>query len=314
MKNEAAKGHILALITILIWGTTFVSTKILLRDFSPIEILFTRFLIGFGALWLICPQKLKSQNKKQEFYFAAAGLSGVTLYFLLENIALTYSLASNVGIIMSTAPFFTAVLFCLIFKERLKKRFLFGFIVAMSGVILINFNEVSVLKLNPLGNILALSASMVWAVYSVLMKKIGSFSFNTIAVTRRTFFYGLLFMLPVVLTDFRPDFSSFLNGINLFNLLYLGFGASALCFASWNVALNILGAVRINAYIYAVPVITLVFSMLILHEHITYLALSGMVLALGGLFISQHKFCDKIKEQSFELQTAKIKVESESIK
>ena len=110
MENKQTRGHLAAFLTILIWGTTFVSTKVLLRDFQPVEILFSRFLLGLIALFIVCPRRLKGTTLKQELTFAGAGLFGITLYYLFENIALTYTSASNVGVITTTAPFFTAVM------------------------------------------------------------------------------------------------------------------------------------------------------------------------------------------------------------
>ena len=98
-------GHLAAVFTIIIWGTTFISTKILLEGFLPVEILFFRFVIGYTALLLLYPKKLKVTNRKHEPVFVFAGLCGICLYYLLENIALTFTFASNVGVIMSTAPF-----------------------------------------------------------------------------------------------------------------------------------------------------------------------------------------------------------------
>ena len=103
--EKKTAGHLAAFVTILIWGTTFISTKVLLRSFSPVEILFIRFIIGYLALWMVCPGNLVLDSRKQEYLFAAAGLCGITMYYLLENIALTFTLASNVGVIISIAPF-----------------------------------------------------------------------------------------------------------------------------------------------------------------------------------------------------------------
>lgn len=108
-QQARSTGHMLAMFTIFIWGTTFVSTKLLLSDFNPIEVLFLRFLIGYFILLLLYPRSVKTSSIKEELLFAGAGLSGVTLYFLLENIALTLTLAASVGIIVSIAPFFTAL-------------------------------------------------------------------------------------------------------------------------------------------------------------------------------------------------------------
>ena len=167
MDKKTTAGHIMALITIVIWGTTFISTKILLEDFTPVEILFSRFLLGVLALIAVYPKRLKIKDKKQEFTFAAAGLCGICLYYLLENIALTYTMASNVGVIISVAPFFTAVLSHVFLKEeeKLKAQFFVGFIVAMTGISLISFSG-SKLELNPIGDVLAVTAAFIWAVYS----------------------------------------------------------------------------------------------------------------------------------------------------
>lgn len=288
MQHKSLSGHLTALLTIVIWGTTFISTKVLLQDFSPVEILFTRFVIGFIALILVCPRRMKLENRKQEWYFIGAGLCGVTFYFLLENIALTYTLASNVGIIISVAPFFTAIFAHLFLHgERLHARFFIGFAAAIAGIVLISWNG-SQLQLNPLGDLLALLAAVVWGVYSILTRKISEFAQNTVQATRRTFFYGILFMIPALfLLEFHPDWGRFLEMQNLGNLLYLGLGASALCFVTWNLAVKKLGAVKTSVYIYLVPVVTVSASALILHEPLTPLSLLGAALALAGLFISE---------------------------
>lgn len=285
------QGHLFSLFTIFIWGTTFISTKILLKAFTPIEILFIRFVIGYFALLALYPHRLKVKERKQELYFAGAGLCGITLYFLLENIALTYTLASNVGVIISIAPFFTAIFAHLLLAgEKMRAQFFIGFAVAVGGIFLISFNGSSQLKLNPMGDILAVLAAVVWAIYSVLTKKISGYHYHTISVTRRIFFYGLLFMMPVLfIFKFEPNIDQIIKPVNLFNIIFLGFGASAICFVTWNYALKILGAVKTSVYIYMVPVITVITSVLILHETITGTAVLGILLTLAGLFISEIK-------------------------
>lgn len=103
--NKNVLGHLLSLFTVLLWGTTFVSTKILLIDFTPLEILIYRFVMGIIALILIYPKFLKGTTLKQELTFAMAGFCGVTMYYLLENIAMVYTLASNAALLASLAPF-----------------------------------------------------------------------------------------------------------------------------------------------------------------------------------------------------------------
>lgn len=295
MNNKKAIGHLSALFTIIIWGTTFISTKILLVDFNPLEILFFRFIMGFLALLLLSPKRLKGLSLKQELTFLGAGLSGICLYYLLENIALTYTLASNVSVILSVAPFFTALLAHLFIKseEKLRANFFIGFVVAMAGIILISFHG-STLKLNPKGDILAIVAAFVWACYSILIKRIHEYGCPLIQSTRRTFFYGILCMIPALFFfDFHMELSRFTNMTYLLNIIYLGLGASALCFLTWNFSVKILGAVKSSVYIYAGPVITVITSVIILHEPITVLSAIGTLLTLTGLLVSESKIGKK---------------------
>ena len=89
-------GHILAALSVGVWGTTYISTKVLLRTFEPIEILFIRFVIGFIVLFIMSPHILKTKSLKEELYFLGAGVTGITAYYYLEHFALKFTLATNV--------------------------------------------------------------------------------------------------------------------------------------------------------------------------------------------------------------------------
>ena len=294
-RKKEITGHLVAIITIFIWGTTFISTKILLETFSPIEILFLRVTIAFVILLVAYPHRLKIKDKRQELYFAAAGLCGIALYHLLENIALTYTFASNVGVIISVTPFFTAILANRFLDgEKLRVQFFVGFAIAVVGIFFISFNGDSNIQLNPLGDILAVLAAVAWAVYAILTKKISSFQYNAIQSTRKIFFYGLVFMIPVLFVfGFKPDINQIIKPVNLLNIVFLGVCASALCFVTWNLAVKILGAVKTSVYIYMTPVITVITSIIVLGETITKAAVFGILLTLTGLFISGFKHSAK---------------------
>ena len=277
------KGHLLALFTIICWGTTFISTKILLVDFSPIEILLTRFVIGLSILYIIRPEPLKLRHEEHRLYLVVAAL-----YYLMENIALTYTYASNVGIISSTAPFFAAILASFTLrKHAITGPFIVGFIISMIGIVFIALEESS-LNINPKGDILALGAAVLWAVYAVVLKKICAFGYDMIVITREIFLYGVILMIPpVVFMGFNIDLIYLLEPVNLANMLYLGIGASAICFLTWNFATKYLGVVKTTVYIYACPVVTVITAYLVLNEPITLYKLIGMILAIVGLVISQ---------------------------
>lgn len=291
MRQTAWAGHGAALLTILIWGTTFISTKVLLTSFQPVEILFLRFVLGFLALCLIYPRRLRLGERRQELWFAAAGLCGVTLYYLLENIALTYTLASNVGVLVSVSPVFTALFsHFLLRREKLRPAFFAGLVVALAGVVLLSYNGSAVLKLDPRGDVLALLAAAIWSAYSLITRHISSFGYPVVQTTRRIFAYGLVFMLPALLIfGFRPSLEAVLEPVNLLNLVYLGLGACALCFVTWNFAVGKLGAVKTSTYIYLVPVVTLATSALVLGEPVTPLSAVGAALTVAGLALSEHK-------------------------
>lgn len=281
-------GHITALFTVTVWGITFISTKVLLPFLAPEEILFIRFLLGWLALWIISGRLLKFQGRKIEAAFMAAGFFGVTLYFLLENIALTYTYASNVGVIVSSAPFFTALADWVFFGgAKPGIRFYSGFVLAMSGIAIISFTGTEI-RINPTGDLLALLAAIAWAFYSGFTKKLADLNLGSIIITRRIFFYGLLLMLPVLLlTGFPLELSVLLKPEILGNLIFLGLGASALCFVTWTFCLNRLGTARASAYIYLVPVITVMAAAIWLDERISLPMVTGMILVIMGLLLSE---------------------------
>lgn len=286
--NTAIKGHLLAIFTVVCWGTTFISTKILLEDFSPIEILVTRFVIGLTVLYMIRPHALKLRHEEHRLYLVVAALSGITLYYLMENIALTYTYASNVGIITATAPFFAAILARFTIKNsHLSGPFFIGFILSMAGVLLIS-TEGGGMNFNPKGDMLALGAAVLWAVYAVVLKKICTFGYDLIVITREIFLYGIVLMIPpIIFMGFDIDLIYLTEPINLANMLYLGIGASALCFLTWNFATKYLGIVKTTVYIYVIPVITVITAYFVLSEPITMTKSIGIILAIAGLAISQ---------------------------
>ena len=292
--NQKIKAYICTSFSILMWGITFISTKILLNDFSPIEILFTRFLLGLILLMIIYPKNNKIYSKKEELLFALTGLSGVTLYYLFENIALNYSLASNVGILVAIGPLFTGIFAAVFLKEKLKPNFFIGFIFAIIGIAIITFNGKFVLKINPIGDMFALLAAVMWGIYSVLVKIMGDLGHRSITITKKTFIYGIIFMLPMMfLMKFNVSINDYLKPINLINFIFLSFVACTLCFITWAYSTRILGAVKNNTYIYIIPIITLISSKIVLNENITIFAVIGVALILLGVIISETNLFSK---------------------
>ena len=303
-----AKGLLLAVPTILIWGVTFVNTKALLEDFSAFEILCLRFLMAYAALWCLKPKRLIVDGWREEAVYAGMGLTGVTVYQFLENCALHWTNAANVSILVSVSPMTTAILSQILLRERaLTWRFLAGFVLAMTGIVLVCLNGVYVFSFHPVGDLLALAAALSWSFYSVLVSKMNARGKDPILMTRRTFFWALVAMLPLLGVSLLPggdtfadgtfavDFSAATNAvrlarpINLLNLGFLGILASALCFASWNAACARLGTVRATLGIYTLPAITILLAWLFLGERLTLVGALGAGLTLAGVILSERQ-------------------------
>lgn len=289
MKHNRLFSHLGAIATVSIWGTTFIATKVLLTTFSPVEIMMIRFCVGFLTLCLIRPQRLRLAGWREEIWYALAGLCGITLYYYLENTALTYTLAANVGIIIATVPFFTGIIAFLLFhdKSAVCWQFFAGFVIAFAGIVLISLNGTR-LHMNPLGDFLTILAALCWAFYSLIFRKISSFGHDNILNTRRVFFWGVLLTIPVcAVSGFSPGLKPLLDIRNIALFAFLGVGACAICYILWNHAVEALGPVKTNLYIYLNPVTTLIASILILKEPVTRMSVLGTVLILCGLLLSQ---------------------------
>ena len=303
-QNKTAAGIFLAAITIFFWGITFVCTKYLLRTFSSLEILIFRFLLAYAVLWCLYPHRYPVKEKKHEILFVFAGLFGVTLYQFMENMAIEYTSASNVSIIVSICPIFTAIIAQLFLHEKhLSPQFFIGFMLAAAGVALVSFNGTAVLHLNPKGDFIALSASISWGFYSLFVSKINALGYKSIPATRKIFFYALLFMIPLVLfgvafpgsKNTAFSFSTEVNAarfsdiLNWLNLLFLGLVASGFCFVAWSTACRFVGTVRTTVGLYLIPVVTIIFAFFALHEPITVMGSVGALITITGLFISEWK-------------------------
>ncbi len=289
--NPILAGHLLAAFTILQWGLTFVSTKVLLADFTPVEILFDRFVIGCAAMYLLWPKKVKRRPLKHELLLIAAAFTGIDFYFIMENNALIYSLASNVSIIVATAPLFTGIL-DRYFGDgaKLSPSFWIGFVLAILGTALLGFNSLE-LKINPLGDFMALMAAIGWALYTMCVRKLYAAGYKSAEITRAIFFYALIMVIPMMCYwgyEVKPDL--LIKPVNLLNYLFLGLGATTVCFFAWNVAVKLIGAVKTTFYIYLQPVVTAVGAVFLISESLTVYTVGGIILITAGLILSENYF------------------------
>ncbi|MBR4967886.1 MAG: DMT family transporter [Bacteroidaceae bacterium] len=277
--------YIAAFAIVVIWGCTFVQTKVLINaGLRPDEIFVLRFIIAYLLILPFSWRKLFLDGFKDELIAVSLGLTGGSLYFLTENYALAYGYCSNVSLIVCLTPLVTALVVGWCYPaERLGKAGVVGSIVAFAGMALVVFNGNFVLKLSPLGDLLALAACLCWALYSLLIKRLSA-KYSNMLLTRKVFGYGLLTMLPILLSR-GINYNVVLDdGVLVWgNILFLGLVASMLCFLGWNWCLARLGTVRATNFIYLNPVIAIISSAIVLGERVTWIAISGAVLILAGL-------------------------------
>ena len=286
--------HLVAFLVVASWGTTFVCTKLLLLGgLTPAQIFILRFIIAYLLLLgysLVKGIRWLSNCWQDELLMVALGVTGGSLYFLTENSSMNYTTTTNTSIIVSLCPLFASAFIGLFYKsERLSRLQTFGTLMAAAGVIVVVMNGHFVLHLSPRGDLLAFAACLCWALYSLLMIPANA-RYDTVFVTRKVFFYGLLSMTPYYILYPELNFHLLLEQPQLlWNLLFLGCVASMLCFLTWNWVLKKLGAVVATNYVYLNPVTTIIFAWFLLGEPITLWFLLGTVLVLLGMFLADRK-------------------------
>ncbi len=285
-------AHLIAILVVLIWGTTFVSSKVLLNSgLLPADIFFVRFVIAYICMLSISHKRLFANSIADELTLAGLGIMGGSLYFLTENMALLHSTSSNVSILVSTTPLVTAMLLAIFYKsERLSSRQICGSVLAFIGVVLVVLNGQLVLHLNPLGDALALGASFTWGFYSLFMRRImGRYSADFI--TRKVFFYGLVTIMPYFALVHPLDIDLLTSGSMTIwgNLFFLGFVASTGGYLLWNWVMRKLGAVKSTNFIYLQSLVSMVAGHVILGERITIMAIAGAVILIIGMILAVRK-------------------------
>ena len=290
--------HLVAFITVVIWGTTFVWTKLLIQNgLSPAQIFTIRFLIAYLMLLVFSLIRVRNHkfkwiadNWKDELIMVALGITGGSLYFLTENAALLYTTATNTALIVCSCPLFAMLLLAAVYKsERFSKVQIAGSLLAFLGMAIVVLNGHFVLHLQPAGDSLAFAACICWAVYSLLMKPIAR-RYPTLFITRKMFFYGLLTIIPyyIIVPEF-PPMDVLTHPQVIANLLFLGCIASMVCYITWNWYMARLGPMVATNWVYFNPIATIVFAWWILNEKITPYFIIGSAMILIGMYLSDRR-------------------------
>ena len=291
-RNSNIFYHLVAFLTVAIWGTTFVATKVLmLNGLSPAQIFTLRFSIAYVLMLCFNHRRFLADSRKDEAKMALLGITGGSLYFYSENEAMNFTTTTNTSLIVCSCPLFATLLVRMVYKDssRIHIVQLIGSLLAFVGMIIVVLNGRFVLHLSPVGDALAFTACMCWAIYSLLMKSVSN-HYGAAFITRKVFFYGVLTILPYYL--FIPGFPP----IEVFsrpqvfgNLLFLGCLASMICFLTWNWCISKLGTVKATNWVYFNPITTMIFASWVLNEKITPYFLVGATCILLGMYVADKK-------------------------
>ena len=291
-RNSNIFYHLVAFLTVAIWGTTFVATKVLmLNGLSPAQIFTLRFSIAYVLMLCFNHRRFLADSWKDEAKMALLGITGGSLYFYSENEAMNFTTTTNTSLIVCSCPLFATLLVRMVYKDssRIHIVQLIGSLLAFVGLIIVVLHGRFVLHLSPVGDALAFTACMCWAIYSLLMKSVSN-HYGAAFITRKVFFYGVLTILPYYL--FIPGFPPmevFYRPQVFGNLLFLGCLASMICFLTWNWCISKLGTVKATNWVYFNPITTMIFASWVLDEKITPYFLVGATCILLGMYVTDKK-------------------------
>lgn len=293
-------AHIGCILTMFAWGSSFLSTKVLMETggFTPAEMYVYRFVAAYLILLIITVNKIRSNSWRDELTFALCGICAGSLYYVTENYALQLTTAGNVSLLGSISPIFTTLLVAVIYHQKIRPGVMIGSIVSFVGAGCIIFSHGDSIEFRPTGDLLAICASLSWAIYTVAIKRVLP-HYNGMFVTRKLFFYGVITALPLVLFQQEPFHLALLFDMSypsyFLNFMFLVLFCSIFGYLIWNEAMKILGPVSANNYIYMQPLVTMIMAYFFLGEDIFLLGYVGCFLIIGGLV-----YADKCPNLRFE--------------
>jgi drug/metabolite transporter (DMT)-like permease len=309
MDKPRTIAYLEALFAVVVWGASFIATKVALKDVSPVTIVWLRFAIGVVLLGVavIWRRQFALPARQEWGYFALLGFLGITFHQWLQSNGLITAQASTTAWIVSTTPVFMALLGWLLLRERLGWLKIGGIALAAFGVLLVVTNgklgTVLQGKFGTVGDFLILISAPNWAVFSVLSRR----GLKTHPATRMMFFVMSLGWLFTTLLFFSgPGFSEIsrlsLNG--WLAILFLGLFCSGLAYIAWYDALQALSAAQTGVFLYLEPLVAVLVAALILTEPITWASLLGGAVILLGVWLVNRAPEKKVRHVPTPLHSA----------
>jgi len=285
MSNSKFFPYLEAVFAVIVWGGSFIATKIVLRDISPVTVVWVRFTIGVVILGLgvAMRKQFSLLNRNEWLYFALLGFLGITFHQWLQSNALETSEASTTAWIVSTTPVFMALLGWVVLREKLPWIKIAGILLAFIGVLLVVYDgklsAISLRSFGKPGDILIMISAINWAVFSVLSRR----GLKAHPATLMMFYvmcFGWLFISILFFTTTSISEIGKLTTNGWLGIAFLGIFCSGLAYIAWYDALKALTTAGTGVFLYIEPLVTVVVAFFILSEAITAASLFG-----GGIII-----------------------------
>jgi len=296
MTYKPFKYYLFLIISMFLWGGSFVLTKHLVINFNPITINFIRCVIAslfFATFCMIAYKKEFIIEKKDLKYFIGMAFFEPFIYFLFETYSLRLCDASVVSVIIATIPLFVALMAVFIFKERLSKLNFFGIILSISGIVIMLWRSFGNTNFSPFGVLLAFGAVFSTLGYNYFLKKIPTKYSPIVVITWQNIlgmiaFFPLLFLVNDTET-FIYQYHALGDMQNLSFILILGIFCSTIAFILYIASMRTLGIARTNIFTNLIPIMTTIIAYFVLGEEITLSKILGIIIVISGIFFVQYK-------------------------
>ena len=281
--------HIIALISMFFWGMSYVWSKVVFKEYSPLTTIYFRLLISFVVLFLFgyVTGQLKPIRKEDRMLFLGSAFLNPFLYFVGENYGLSLVPASLSAIIVATIPLFAPFAGWYFFREKLRPLNVAGLLISFGGLLLIILNDDFRLNANPLGLLLLFLAVFSAVFYVVVLKKLTA-KYNPVTIITWQNMIGSLYFLPFFLIIDGPVFVETKPGVlTVVSLFMLGIFASSVAYVLYTLVVKYLGVIKSSLYTNLIPVFTVIFSFYVLGESFTLKKIAGMAIVIAGVVLSE---------------------------
>ena len=299
MKQPSAKniytGIWLAVLATFIWSGNFIVAKAVHKEIPPISLNFYRWLIAAVIILPFALKKFKAEWKsvRQSWHYLFwISLTGVALFNTFVYIGAHYTSAINLALIGTTSSPIMSVIFARIFlKEKIGWLKLAGMILCVAGVLFLlskgNFQNLLSLQFS-IGDLWMLLAAFCFAVYNTMVKKKPS-AISPVNFLFVIFSFGTLMVLPFFIWEMNRTPAVLWNTNLVLSILYLGLGASVICFLIWNIAIGKLGAGRTALFGNLIPIFSSIEAAIILHEQFTWIHVVSMLIVFVGILLANYR-------------------------